>query len=68
MDEEPAITPEQLATLAREWDLEIGAISEINYRRKPSAALLFDDIIDYPRGYRVLTGTLSNARRMARMM
>jgi UbiD family decarboxylase len=47
------------------WDQEIGAISEINYRRKPSAALLFDDIVGYPRGYRVLTGTLSNARRMA---
>ena len=47
------------------WDLEIGAISEVNYRRKPSAALLFDDIVGYPRGYRVLTGSLSNARRMA---
>lgn len=47
------------------WDLEIGAISEINYRRKPPAALLFDDIVGYPRGYRVLTGSLCNARRMA---
>jgi 4-hydroxy-3-polyprenylbenzoate decarboxylase len=47
------------------WDREIGAISEINYRRKPSAALLFDDIVGYPRGYRVLTGSLGNARRMA---
>jgi 4-hydroxy-3-polyprenylbenzoate decarboxylase len=47
------------------WKLEIGAISEINYRRRPSAALLFDDIVGYPRGYRVVTGTLSNARRMA---
>ena len=47
------------------WNQEIGAISEINYRRKPSAALLFDDIAGYPRGYRVLTGTLSNSRRMA---
>jgi len=47
------------------WNLEIGAISEINYRRKPPAALLFDDIVGYPRGYRVLTGSLSNARRMA---
>ena len=47
------------------WNQEIGAISEINYRRKPSAALLFDDIVGYPRGYRVLTGSLSNSRRMA---
>src|SRR6185436_6359958 len=47
------------------WNQEIGAISEINYRRKPSAALLFDDIVGYPRGHRVLTGSLSNSRRMA---
>ena len=47
------------------WDLELGTISEINYRRKPPAALLFDDIVGYPRGYRVLTGAVSNARRMA---
>jgi 4-hydroxy-3-polyprenylbenzoate decarboxylase len=48
-----------------DWRVEIGAISEINYRRKPPAALLFDDIVGYPRGHRVLTGSLSNARRMA---
>jgi 4-hydroxy-3-polyprenylbenzoate decarboxylase len=47
------------------WQLEIGAISELNYRRKPPAALLFDAITGYPRGFRVLTGSLSNARRMA---
>jgi 4-hydroxy-3-polyprenylbenzoate decarboxylase len=47
------------------WDLEIGTISEINYRRKPPAALLFDDIVGYPHGYRVLTGAVSNPHRMA---
>jgi UbiD family decarboxylase len=47
------------------WNLEIGTISEVNYRRKPPAALLFDEIVGYPRGYRVLTGSLSNAHRMA---
>jgi len=47
------------------WDLEIGTISEINYRRKPPAALLFDNVPGYPPGYRVLTGSLANARRMA---
>ena len=47
------------------WDLEIGTLSEINYRRKPPAALLFDEIVGYPRGYRVLTGSMSNTRRMA---
>jgi 4-hydroxy-3-polyprenylbenzoate decarboxylase len=47
------------------WDLEIGTLSEINYRRKPPAALLFDEIVGYPRGHRVLTGSMSNSRRMA---
>ena len=47
------------------WNLEIGAISEINYRRRPPAALLFDDVPGYPHGYRVLTGSLCTARRMA---
>ena len=47
------------------WELEIGTISEINYRRNPPAALLFDKIPGYPPEYRVLTGSLANARRMA---
>src|SRR5712692_4613069 len=46
------------------WTLEIAGISELNYRRKPSAALLFDDIPDYPSGYRVLTGSMTSARRV----
>ena len=47
-----------------DWNLEIGGISELNYRRKPSAALLFDRIKDYPPGYRVLTGSLTSSRRV----
>ena len=47
-----------------DWNLEIGGISELNYRRKPSAALLFDQIKDYPPGFRVLTGSLTSARRV----
>ena len=46
------------------WDREIGAASEINYRSANPAALLFDDIVDYPSGYRVLTGSMANARRL----
>lgn len=48
-----------------DWDLEIGGISHLNYRRKPPAAMLFDRVKGYPPGYRVLTGTLCSARRMA---
>lgn len=47
-----------------DWNLEIGGISELNYRRKPSAALLFDDIKGYPSGYRVLTGSMTSSRRV----
>lgn len=46
-----------------DWNLEIGAISELNYRRKPSPALLFDQIPGYPAGFRVLTGATGSSRR-----
>ena len=35
--------------------LELGAISELNVKKDAAPALLFDDIKDYPNGYRVLT-------------
>src|SRR5438094_4770308 len=47
-----------------DWNLEIGGISELNYKRKPSAAILFDNIKGYPPGYRVLTGSLTASRRV----
>jgi UbiD family decarboxylase len=47
-----------------DWNLEIGGISELNYRRTPPAALLFDSVPGYPAGYRVLTGSLASARRI----
>jgi UbiD family decarboxylase len=49
---------------AADWNLEIGAASEVNYRLSNPAALLFDEIQDYPAGMRVLTGSMSNARRL----
>src|SRR5919202_5772796 len=56
---------EELQTVrGADWNLEIGGISELNYRRKPSAALVFDDIKDYPKGFRDLTGSLTSARRV----
>lgn len=50
------------------WDLELGAIAELSYRAPGSPALLFDDIIDYPTGYRVLTGTTGVAARLGRIL
>lgn len=46
------------------WHLEIGAASEANYRNPSPLALLFDDIKGYPPGMRVLSGSMSNARRL----
>jgi 4-hydroxy-3-polyprenylbenzoate decarboxylase len=46
------------------WDLEIGAACEVNYRRPDPMTLLFDDIVGYNTGRRVLTGSMSNARRL----
>jgi len=46
------------------WDREIGAISDLNYRRALPGALLFDDVADYPAGRRILTGSVSSARRL----
>lgn len=46
------------------WDEEIGAASELNYQRPSPPALLFDEITGYAPGLRVLTGSLSNARRL----
>ncbi|NLU73297.1 UbiD family decarboxylase [Streptomyces sp. HNM0575] len=46
------------------WDKEIGAASEANYRSAAPPALVFDDIVGYPTGMRVLTASMSNARRL----
>jgi UbiD family decarboxylase len=46
------------------WNLEIGSLSEANYRQSKSPALLFDEIPDYPKGFRVLTGASNSPRRL----
>ena len=49
-----------------DWDVEIGAITELGHHRgEKSKAILFDQIKDYPEGYRVLTNTLNTVRRIA---
>ncbi|MBI2822606.1 MAG: UbiD family decarboxylase [Acidobacteria bacterium] len=47
-----------------DWNLELGAIAEINNRQR-GPCLLFDDIVDYPSGYRVVTGTTGSPARLA---
>ncbi len=48
-----------------DWNLEIGGISQINYRRRPNKAQLFDEIKGYPKGYRLLTASMGSTLRMA---
>ena len=47
-----------------DWDLEIGAITDIN-AKSGKYTLLFDNIKGYPKGFRVLTGSLLDANRVS---
>jgi UbiD family decarboxylase len=51
-----------------DWDLEIGAASALNAKRKNCPALLFDNIGGYPPGYRVLTCSTSSPSLVALAM
>ncbi|MEI9852474.1 MAG: UbiD family decarboxylase [Sphingomonas sp.] len=53
-----------------DWNLEIGAIAEMVAAAKPgrSAALLFDAIQGYPRGFRILSGAANSLRRLAAVL
>ena len=49
-----------------DWDIEIGAITEMGHHRgEQSHALLFDNIKGYPQGYRVLSNSLNTTKRLA---
>ncbi|HEV7978000.1 UbiD family decarboxylase [Amycolatopsis sp.] len=50
------------------WELEIGALSQVNYRRSHPKALMFASIKDYPAGSRVLTGSVSNPRLLGSVL
>src|SRR2546430_15030350 len=61
---------EKLGELARingaDWDVEIGAITELGHHRgEKRKAILFDQIKGYPKGYRVLSNTLNTVKRIA---
>jgi UbiD family decarboxylase len=44
-----------------DWELEIGALSVVNVKRRDSPVLLFDNIKGYPEGYRIVTCSIANA-------
>ncbi|MDG6999484.1 MAG: UbiD family decarboxylase [Nitrososphaerota archaeon] len=47
-----------------DWNLEIGALTDLNAKKR-GPALLFDEIKDYPKGYRVLSCMLSGPKRLS---
>jgi len=49
-------------------NLEIGAISQLNVKKENHKALLFDDIVGYPKGYRVLTCSTGSKKRLASIL
>ena len=51
-----------------DWNLELGAISELNVKKDLPPALLFDEIKDYPRGFRVLTCSTSSPARLSSIL
>jgi UbiD family decarboxylase len=51
-----------------DWNLELGAISELNVKKEKSPALLFDDIPHYPKGFRVVTCTTSSPVRLSSIL
>lgn len=48
-----------------DWDAEIGCAASLNAQKDDSDALIFDNIRGYPRGYRVLTSSLTKPSRIA---
>ena len=51
-----------------DWNLELGAISEMNVKKDLPPALLFDEIKGYPKGYRVLTCSTSSPLRLSSIL
>jgi UbiD family decarboxylase len=51
-----------------DWNLELGAISELNVKKDLPPALLFDEIKDYPKGFRVLTCSTSSPARLSSIL
>ncbi len=47
------------------WHLEIGGLTEIFASRAQFPLMLFDDIVDYPTGWRVISNYVNDARRAA---
>lgn len=51
-----------------DWNLELGAISELNVKRARPPALLFDRIPGYAQGFRVMTCSTSSPARLSSIL
>src|SRR5262245_10941996 len=51
-----------------DWNLELGAISELNVTKTKPPALLFDEIPGYRKGFRVLTCSTSSPARLSSIL
>jgi UbiD family decarboxylase len=51
-----------------DWNLELGAISELNVKRARPPALLFDRIPGYAEGFRVMTCSTSSPARLSSIL
>src|SRR5439155_1239493 len=47
------------------WNLEMGTLAESVNERRDAPAVLFEDVPEYPRGFRVLSGSTHSMRRLA---
>jgi len=57
---------ELLRIKGADWNLEIGALTEIVYHSRPEpAAILFEDVPGYPKGMRLLSGATNSSKRLA---
>jgi UbiD family decarboxylase len=48
-----------------DWNIEIGAITELAQHRENGPAVLFDEVKGYPKGHRILVNSLGSLRRTA---
>ena len=48
-----------------DWNVEIGAITELAQHRENGPAVLFDEVKGYPAGYRLLVNSLGSLKRTA---
>src|SRR6266581_2094945 len=47
------------------WNLEMGTLAESVNERSDAPAVLYEDVPEYPRGFRVLSGSTNSMRRLA---